>query len=155
MIRFSTLKSDAVFPTRKHETDAGIDIYPYDPEDRGFIFPGNSVTLVRTGISIEVPENFVGLIWPKSGTDILIGGGVVDAGYQGEIFVKVINPLDRDYVFEGGKAIAQLIIQPVFIDDLVYVSRRVLHSKNTARGFTGGIVTQVAQAELIESPTEF
>ena len=43
-------------------------------------------------MTVEIPAGYVGLVKPKGRNDHLLGAGVVDAGYQGEILVKVVNP---------------------------------------------------------------
>ena len=72
---------------------------------------------VRTGIAAQIPEGYVGLVWDKSGIAIKEGiktlGGVIDSGYRGEILVGMINLGDKDYVFETGHKLAQLLIQKV------------------------------------------
>ena len=70
---------------------------------------------VPTGIAMEIPEGYVGLIWDKSGIAIKHGmktlGGVIDSTYRGEVLVGMINLSGSDYVFEKGHKIAQMIIQ--------------------------------------------
>jgi dUTP pyrophosphatase len=70
---------------------------------------------ISTGVAVEIPEGYVGLIWDKSGLSQKFGlktlGGVVDAGYRGEIFVGMINLSKETYVFEKGHKVAQMIIQ--------------------------------------------
>lgn len=94
-----------------HPGDAGMDLFALE---RTTLKPGGR-TMVRTGISVEIPEGFVGLVWDKSGIAIREGmktlGGVIDAGYRGEVMVGIINLSDREYVFESGHKVAQLIIQ--------------------------------------------
>lgn len=70
---------------------------------------------VSTGVALEIPEGYAGLIWDKSGLSHKFGlrtlGGVVDAGYRGEIMVGIINLSTESYVFEKGHKVAQMIIQ--------------------------------------------
>ena len=80
---------------------------------------------VRTGIAMEIPEGFVGLIWDKSSIGskgIKTLGGVIDAGYRGEIQVMVTNLGDTAYTFEHGHKVAQMIIQKVEFPEIVEVS---------------------------------
>lgn len=73
--------------------------------------------LIKTGIAIEIPEGYVGLIWPRSGlsikkgTDIL--AGVIDSNYRGEIGIVLLNTGYDDLIVKPGERIAQLLIQPI------------------------------------------
>jgi dUTP pyrophosphatase len=66
---------------------------------------------------MEIPEGYVGLIWDKSGLSHKYGiksfGGVIDAGYRGEIHAGVMNLSDKFFSFEKGHKIAQIIIQKI------------------------------------------
>ena len=93
--------------------DAGFDLYT---REDAMLRPGHQVTL-PTGISLEIPEGHVGLIWDKSGLSTKHGlktfGGVIDAGYRGEIVVSIVNLSDKEYFFEKGHKVAQMLIQKV------------------------------------------
>jgi dUTP pyrophosphatase len=73
--------------------------------------------LLPTGVSIALPDGFVGLVHPRSGLaakhgiTVLNAPGTVDAGYRGEIMVTLLNTSDVDFVVERGDRIAQLVIQ--------------------------------------------
>lgn len=101
-------------PAYAHPGDAGADLYSAIdlrllPHERA---------LVPTGISLALPEGFVGLIHPRSGLaakhglSIVNTPGTVDAGYRGELKVLLIN---HDWVhpvtIKRGDRIAQLVIQ--------------------------------------------
>ena len=91
--------------------DAGFDLYA---RERTTIAAGARAVL-PTGISLEIPEGYVGLIWDKSGLSAKHGiktfGGVVDSGYRGEIHTVLINLSDTEYTFEVGDRVAQMLIQ--------------------------------------------
>jgi dUTP pyrophosphatase len=74
-------------------------------------------TKVRTGIAMQIPDGYVGLVWDKSGLSYNKGlkviGGVADAGYRGEIFIGVVNLGAEPIVFEAGYKVAQMLIQKV------------------------------------------
>ncbi len=93
--------------------DAGFDLYA---RERTVLAPGVQ-TLVPSGVALEIPEGYVGLVWDKSGLSIKHGlkvlGGVVDAGYRGEVMVGMINLSATEYVFEKGDKVAQMLIQRV------------------------------------------
>jgi dUTP pyrophosphatase len=98
----------------------------------------NKRAQISTGIAIEIPEYFVGLIWDKSGISHKGGvktlGGVIDSQYRGEIKVGMINLSSEEYVFKAGQKIAQMIIQKVEQVDLVE-SDSLSNSSRGDRGF--------------------
>ncbi len=110
-IKINVLNSGAKVPSYAHIGDAGMDLYSYSEE---ILKPGDRFK-VNTGIAMEIPEGFVGLIWDKSGvamnSGIKVIGGVVDCGYRGEIIVGVINLSKEDFIIKQGQKIAQMIIQ--------------------------------------------
>ncbi len=91
--------------------DAGFDLYSREQ----VVIPAGKQGIVSTGIAMEIPEGYVGLVCDKSGLAIKNGlktlGGVIDSGYRGEIMIGIANLSDTDYVFEAGHKIAQMIIQ--------------------------------------------
>ena len=115
-INFIKLHPDAVIPSYAHPGDAGADLCSIEAVS---IAPGERV-LVKTGIAIQIPNGFVGLVHPRSGLAIKQGltvintPGTIDAGYRGEVMVGLINH-DRDNTIhlDAGSRIAQLVIQRV------------------------------------------
>lgn len=103
----------AFLPSYAHPGDAGIDFFALEKTS---IKPGERM-VVKTGISMEIPEGYVGLIWDKSGIALKHGlktiGGVVDAGYRGEIGIALFNTSSVEYIFETGHKVAQMLIQKV------------------------------------------
>jgi len=97
-IKVKRLSNDAVVPTRVHNNDAGWDLYA--AED--VIINAGERCLVSTDISFEIPDGYVGLIWPRSGlaakNGIDILAGVIDAGYRGEISVCLYNSSSSNLV---------------------------------------------------------
>ena len=87
-VRFMRLTPDAVVPRKAHSTDAGFDIVA---TSRKFDELGNIV--YGTGIAVEIPKGYVGLIFPRSSIckyDLSLSNavGVIDAGFTGEITAK-------------------------------------------------------------------
>lgn len=124
------LKDEAKLPTKGHPGDAGIDFYTAEE----VIFPAGKQTRVHTGVAIEIPEGCVGLIWDKSSVSFNMGlksmGGVIDAGYRGEIIINLLNTGTQDVKMEQGQKVAQMIIQKFEDCDIVEVSEL----SNTVRG---------------------
>ncbi|MDE2233621.1 MAG: dUTP diphosphatase, partial [Patescibacteria group bacterium] len=112
-LKFKKLSADSKNPSYAHTSDAGFDLYctqdlEIKPHER---------KSVSTGIAIEIPYGYVGLIWDKSGLSQKFGlkvfGGVIDSGYRGEILVGLMNLSDTVFKFEKGHKIAQLLIQKI------------------------------------------
>lgn len=118
-IKFKKLNENAVAPQYAHSFDAGMDLYCLE----NISVAPNERVQISTGIAMEIPEGFVGLIWDKSGLSHKSGlktvGGVVDSEYRGEIKVGMINLSDETYHFEVGHKIAQMLIQKVEQVDLL------------------------------------
>lgn len=104
---------DARVPEIAHATDAGFDFFSHSEV---VIAPGERV-IVPTGISMAIPEGYVGLIWDKSGVASKLGlktmGGVIDAGYRGEIGAILTNTTSAPVTIPAGYKIAQLLIQKI------------------------------------------
>jgi dUTP pyrophosphatase len=137
-IRIARLDPKAILPTRKHPGDAGLDLYSLCAAR---VEP-NQVAILRTGVTVSIPQGLVGLLMAKSRSDHLLGAGVVDAGYQGEILIKVVNALDRALEFAAGQAIAQMLLVPVLTPAVEECDPAEIHAEASARGGSGGIVDQ-------------
>jgi dUTP pyrophosphatase len=112
-LKIKKLHTDAKVPTYAHPGDAGMDFYT---RERVVIEPGQAGTL-PTGIAMEIPDGYVGLVWEKSGLAFRHGiqmlGGVIDASFRGEITMRAYNSSDKTYTFEKGDKTSQMLIQPV------------------------------------------
>jgi len=132
-LRVKKLHQDATIPTRAHKTDAGYDLYALESTT---IYQ-NTHQLVKTGISLEIPEGYVGLIWPRSGLSYKYGldvfAGVIDSGYRGDVGVILYNSHSSVYNVEAGDRIAQILFQKVENFQLIEVN-----SLNDAHRGDGG-----------------
>jgi len=137
-IKVARINTEAKLPTRKHPNDAGIDVYSLEAIE----IKAHTFAFVHTGIIVEIPEGFVGIIKPKGGNTHLLGSGVVDAGYTGEIILRVVNPFDVDMAFEKGHPMGQMVILPVVTPPVKEVFYEEITDKKTDRGATGGIHQQ-------------
>ena len=112
-VPFKRLRPEAWVPARAHAGDAGYDLRSVDELD----LPPGSRALIRTGISLAIPEGFAGLVLPRSGLAMRHGvapvntPGLIDSGYRGEIMVPLMNH-DREATFrvEKDMRIAQLVL---------------------------------------------
>jgi dUTP pyrophosphatase len=113
ILKVKKLDSGAILPSYAHLGDAGLDMYSNETVT---IKPGESAK-IKTGVAMEIPEGFVGLMWDKSGLatnyKIKTLGGVIDAGYRGESMLGVINLGTESYTFEKGHKVCQMLIQKV------------------------------------------
>jgi dUTP pyrophosphatase len=107
--------ADEFLPVYAKPGDAGADLRSTEE----LTVPARGRILVRTGVSIALPDGYVGLVHPRSGLaakhgiTVLNAPGTVDAGYRGEIMVTLQNHSDEDFKIEKADRIAQLVIQKV------------------------------------------
>ncbi|USK68412.1 dUTP diphosphatase [Peribacillus asahii] len=136
ILKVKKLYSDAKLPFYAHQGDAGMDIYS---REETTIAPGET-KLVKTGISIELPQLTEAQIRPRSGLalkhsiTVLNTPGTIDEGYRGEIGVILINHGNKDFQVEKDMRIAQMVIKPVIQVELQEVTDSL---SNTERGQGG------------------
>lgn len=128
-VKVKKLSENAVLPIKAHATDAGLDLTATSctvDKDGNIVY--------GTGLAFEIPEGYVGLIFPRSsiskkGLVLSNSVGVIDSGYRGEVMAKFkaadsignISLLEEDKaitynglcdIYKVGERIAQLIIMP-------------------------------------------
>ena len=112
-LKIKKLHADAKLPSYAQPGDAGMDLYALER----ITAPAHSIARVRTGIAIEIPDGYVGLCWDKSGLSmnhqIKVLGGVIDAGFRGELILGIYNLSDTEYVFEKHHKVMQMLVQKV------------------------------------------
>lgn len=120
-LRIQKLHDKATLPVYAHEGDAGFDLCTTEQVTVGV----GEVVQLRTGIAFEIPEGYAGLIWDKSGLSqkkrLKTLGGVIDAGYRGEVLVGMVNLGNEPHTFEAGDKVAQMLIQKVERADIEVV----------------------------------
>jgi dUTPase len=143
-VRFALISETATPPSRNNITDAGIDLY-LDLLKQGIttidLYP-NAVQIFHTGVKVCIPRGHVGWIANKGRADYLIGGGIIDQEYQGEILVKVINVTNDILTFNHRDPIAQLLIIPCITPKILITDSASLYENESDRGEGGGIVRQ-------------
>ena len=106
------IENGAYMPQKAHTTDAGFDIRtPIE-----VVVEPRSSAVIDTGVHMEIPEGYVGMLKSKSGLNVksgILSEGVVDAGYVGSIVVKLYNHSDTPKHFEKGDKITQIVIMPI------------------------------------------
>ena len=112
-IKIKKLYNDVKIPSYAHYGDAGMDLYSCEDYN---LKPGER-HLFKLGIATEFPEDYVALIWDKSGLAVKNGltvlAGVVDHSYRGEYGVVLLNTSSTAYQIKKDDKIAQLLIQKV------------------------------------------
>ncbi len=115
-LRIKKLNENAIVPTYGTVMSAGADLYNL-PGENIKIAAGETV-LIHTGIAMEIPAGYCGLIFARSGLATKRGlapankVGVIDADYRGEIMVSLHNHSSVDATVEGGERVAQICIVP-------------------------------------------
>lgn len=115
-VRIKKLNDNAVMPTKAHATDAGFDLYCTGKE----IDWTKRQLVCHTGLAFEIPDGYVGLIFPRSSVSskpLMMANSVsvIDSGYRGEVTAKFnITGMHEIYAnnYQVGDKIAQMIIIP-------------------------------------------
>ena len=115
-VKIKKLHENAKVPTYGSAFAAGADLCACT--DVPVTIPAHATVLIRTGLALEIPEGYAGLIYARSGLASKRGlapankVGVVDADYRGEVMVALHNHSDVDQTVEAGERIAQLVVTP-------------------------------------------
>ncbi len=111
-IEIQLISPNGKVPSQKHSSDIGYDISASDD----VTLKSNEVTLVNTGIAINLPQQCAGFVLPRSGLStkhkitLINSPGLIDPGYTGELLVPLMNHGDKDYDIKDGDRIAQLVL---------------------------------------------
>ena len=111
-VKIKKLSENAVIPTYAKDGDAGMDLIA-----TSIIGDGQFQITYGTGLAMEIPYGFVGLVFPRSsirktGLELSNSVGVIDSGYRGELqatFNKNEGPIEK---YQIGDRIAQIMIIP-------------------------------------------
>ncbi len=113
----------ATLPTYGSEYAAGADLYALT--DGELCFAPGETKFVRTGLAMEIPEGYAGLIYARSGLACRRGlapankVGVVDSDYRGEVMVALHNHSTVEQKISDGERIAQLVVAPFLKGEFV------------------------------------
>jgi dUTP pyrophosphatase len=132
-VKIKRLDKELPLPTHAYVGDAAFDLLS---REEVMLEPGERKA-IATGLTLEIPQGYVGLVWDKSGIAIKQGlktlGGVVDSGYRGEVLVGIVNLSPVVYTFKKGDKVAQMIIQKTEEVEIVEVDEL----SDTERGEKG------------------
>ncbi len=137
-VPFQRLCAEAHEPARAHAGDAGYDLHSVE----NISLPPGGRALVRTGISLAIPEGYAGLVLPRSGLAMRRGvapvntPGLIDSGYRGEVMVPLINhDPEETFRVERGMRVAQLLF--VRAEYVAFAEVALLEAATDGRGERG------------------
>ncbi len=139
IIKAVRLREKAQLPTYGSESAAGADLRACI--DSEVELPPHETRMIPTGIAIEIPDGYAGLVCARSGLASKQGlapankVGVIDSDYRGELIVALHNHSDTFGSVHPGDRIAQLLIVPVLSPEFIFVQEDEI--SGTDRG-TGG-----------------
>ena len=115
-VRYQKLDVRAVEPAYGSTSAAGADLYAV--MDAPLTLEAGQTVLVHTGLAVEIPDGFVGLVCARSGLATKRGlapankVGVIDSDYRGEVMVALHNHGAQPQTIDHGERIAQLVLVP-------------------------------------------
>lgn len=136
-VNIKKLNKNAIIPNRGSEFSAGYDLYACLEEPINI--KSNQTVKIPTGLAIEIPVGYAGMIFARSGLSTKKGlapankVGVCDSDYRGEYIVALHNHSDNDVLVNPGERIAQLVVIPFLSVDFVETDEL----NDTARGSGG------------------
>lgn len=122
-IAVKKLRQGAKLPTFGSKEAAGADLYAC-LEECVTIEPGGTA-FIPTGLAMELPQGYVGLIYARSGLACKRGlapankVGVIDSDYRGEFIVALHNHGAQPQTISDGERIAQLVVAPILLPEYV------------------------------------
>lgn len=127
------LSEYSTLPTRGTEHSAGLDLSSaYD-----YVVPPHGKELIKTDLSLSIPEGHYGRIAPRSGLAwknfVDVGAGVIDSDYRGNVSVLLFNHSDVNFIVNRHDRVAQLIIEKISLPEV----KEVDDLDNTIRGDGG------------------
>jgi len=114
-IKIKRLRENAILPKKAYEHDAAFDLHAAEDV---MLKPGERKP-VKTGLAVEMPQNYHAEIRPRSGlaakhgVTIINTPGTVDSGYRGELMVILINHGNEEFLVRTGERIAQILFSKV------------------------------------------
>ena len=156
-LKFTRLSDKAVLPIRAHEGDAGLDLTCTDIQSV-INECGQLLLVYHTGLAVEIPQGYVGLLFPRSSIyqkalTLSNSVGVIDAGYHGEITAVFRNTTDVvPAVYKVGERFCQLVIVP--IPEIEVTETAELSETERGEGGFGSTNEQSAETGPQSSPED-
>jgi dUTP pyrophosphatase len=148
LLEYTTTHENAFDPTRANPSDVGLDLFfspdvNSDEHDHEKNMPAGSVIIMpnqcmklRTGLRFAIPHGFCLEIKNRSSVsskkELLVGGGVIDPGYDGEVVIIMHNVGRQPQMIKPGDKIAQAVLFPVIHVRPILVDRGELYKDNIA-----------------------
>lgn len=121
------LAPEAALPKRMSEHAAGFDLAACLPGGGAIVLAPGQRVLVPTGLAVAIPVGYEGQVRPRSGLALHHGivvansPGTIDADYRGELKIILLNHGDQVFQVVSGERIAQLVVVPVAMVEVVEV----------------------------------
>ena len=139
-INYKKVHQNAVEPTYANEYAAGLDL----STSQEVTVKPHEAALLPTGVAVEIPEGYVGILALRSSTPKKKGlysphgVGIIDSDYRGELFVQVAA-MKETITIKAGERIAQLVITPARSVSGVHITgvKEVANLEKTVRGSGG------------------
>lgn len=158
-IKFKKFDEKAIAPARQHSTDAGFDLTCIGVSTvRNEC--GQILLVYHTGIAVEIPEGYVGLIFPRSSIykkslEQTNSVGIVDSGYRGEVIVVMRNTTDVvPAIYKEGDRFAQLVIVKLPEVEGFVEAEELSASDRGINGFGSTDQTETTNKENIEDSAD-
>lgn len=140
LIKFNTT-DEKYNPSKADNASAGFDLKAR-VESGSVVLEGNSEIVIPLGVRMNIPEGFEGVIRGRSGLwfkhGINIGQeGTIDAGYLGEICVKLINTTPNPYTITDGERVCQIVFHELHHIELSHIDKESFDGIKTERGEGG------------------
>jgi len=124
---------DATLPSRGTPGSAGLDLVAY----KKTTISTNTTDLVDTGLHVEIPEGYVGIVKIRSGFatkfNVTENAGVIDSDYRGPLKVAIANVSSDPLKILKGDRIAQLLVIPCWMGNI----KEITELSETSRGESG------------------
>ena len=144
-VKFKRISDKAIMPIRAHKGDAGVDLTATQITTE-INECGQVIIVYHTDLAVEIPEGYVGLLFPRSSISnkslaLSNSVGVIDNGYRGEIMAKMRATTDVvPAVYKVGERFAQLVIVAIPDFDIVEASELSVSDRGEdGYGSTGDI----------------
>ena len=148
LLEYTTVHDNVFPPTRANPSDVGLDLF-YSPDvnlgehDQEKNMPLGSIVIMpnqcmklRTGLRFAIPHGFCLEIKNRSSVsskkELLVGGGVIDPGYDGEVVIIMHNVGRNPQMIKPGDKIAQAVVYPVIHVRPISVDKQDLYRDNIA-----------------------
>lgn len=137
-VKIKKLNEEAIIPKYATNKSAGADLSACI-EKEIIVKPFSQVT-INTGLAIEIPDGFVGLIFSRSGLSTKKGlalankVGVIDSDYRGEWLIVLYNQSNQEQVIKPQERIAQFVIVPYYKAEFILTDELSVTKRN-AGGF--------------------